>query len=75
MTDASEPMGARSDLREPLLGDGTVVSTLTSSLFLAFAIVYLVMVVLFQSWAYPVVIMVSVPLCEGRETCCRTEEA
>ncbi|MEM1423730.1 MAG: efflux RND transporter permease subunit, partial [Planctomycetota bacterium] len=54
--------GKLSEIRETLMGDGTVAGTLGSSLFLAFFIVYLVMVVLFQSWSYPVVIMVSVPL-------------
>ena len=49
-------------LRNILLGDGTIVGTLSSSLFLALLIVYLLMVVLFQSWTYPLVIMVSVPL-------------
>lgn len=54
--------GKLADIRQALLGDGTLTGTVGSSLFLAFLIVYLVMVVLFQSWSYPVVIMVSVPL-------------
>ncbi|GAA4419729.1 efflux RND transporter permease subunit [Bremerella cremea] len=54
--------GQLSQIREALMGDGTWVGTLGSSLFLALAIVYLLMVVLFQSWTYPLVIMVSVPL-------------
>ncbi|MEM1027649.1 MAG: efflux RND transporter permease subunit [Planctomycetota bacterium] len=54
--------GALNQIKTALLGDGTVIGTVSSSLFLAFAIVYLVMVVLFQSWTYPLVIMVSVPL-------------
>lgn len=54
--------GKLSDIKNALLGDGTVFGTLTSSLFLAFFVVYLVMAVLFQSWTYPLVIMVSVPL-------------
>ncbi len=54
--------GKLNDIREALMGDGTIVGTLSSSLFLAFFVVYLVMVVLFQSWTYPIVIMVSVPL-------------
>jgi HAE1 family hydrophobic/amphiphilic exporter-1 len=54
--------GQLAQLKEALLGDGTIVGTLGSSLFLAFLIVYLLMVVLFQSWTYPLVIMVSVPL-------------
>lgn len=54
--------GQLAELKQALIGDGTIVGTLGSSLFLAFLIVYLLMVVLFQSWAYPLVIMVSVPL-------------
>ncbi|MEM9082555.1 MAG: efflux RND transporter permease subunit [Planctomycetota bacterium] len=54
--------GKLNDIKDALLGDGTFVGTLSSSLFLAFLVVYLVMVVLFQSWTYPIVIMVSVPL-------------
>ncbi|MEW4526579.1 efflux RND transporter permease subunit [Maioricimonas sp. JC845] len=54
--------GELSQLKTILLGDGTIVGTLSSSLFLALLVVYLLMVVLFQSWTYPLVIMVSVPL-------------
>ena len=54
--------GKLSDIKDALMGDGTVFGTVTSSLFLAFFVVYLVMAVLFQSWTYPLVIMVSVPL-------------
>lgn len=54
--------GKLADIRISLLGDGSIKGTLGSSLFLAFVIVYLLMVVLFQSWAYPLVIMLSVPL-------------
>ncbi|KAF0094503.1 MAG: hydrophobic/amphiphilic exporter-1 (mainly G- bacteria) HAE1 family [Puniceicoccaceae bacterium 5H] len=54
--------GALNEIKRVLLGDGTLMGTATSSLFLAFLVVYLVMVVLFQSWSYPVVIMTSVPL-------------
>lgn len=54
--------GQLAQLKTILLGDGTLVGTLGSSLFLALLIVYLLMVVLFQSWSYPMVIMVSVPL-------------
>lgn len=54
--------GKLADIRNALLGDGTLVGTLTSSLFLAFMVIYLLMVVLFQSWTYPLVIMLSVPL-------------
>jgi len=54
--------GKLADIRNALLGDGTMVGFLTSSLFLAFIVIYLLMVVLFQSWTYPLVIMLSVPL-------------
>jgi HAE1 family hydrophobic/amphiphilic exporter-1 len=49
-------------VREALLGDGTFIGTLGSSLILALIIVYLLMCVLFQSFLYPFVIMFSVPL-------------
>lgn len=54
--------GSLSEIKTALIGDGSLLGTIGSSLFLAFAIVYLLMVVLFQSWTYPVVIMISVPL-------------
>jgi HAE1 family hydrophobic/amphiphilic exporter-1 len=54
--------GKLSEIRTALLGDGSAVGLITSSLFLALLVVYLLMVVLFQSWMYPLVIMVSVPL-------------
>lgn len=54
--------GKLNDIKVALAGDGTLVGTLTSSLFLALSIVYLLMVVLFQSFLYPLVILVSVPL-------------
>lgn len=53
--------GNLSEIKTALMGDGTAAGTITSSLFLAFVIVYLLMVVLFQSWSYPLVIMISVP--------------
>lgn len=49
-------------MQTALLGDGTWAGFLTSSLFLALLVVYLLMCVLFQSWMYPLVIMLSVPL-------------
>ncbi|MCG8651950.1 MAG: efflux RND transporter permease subunit, partial [Pirellulales bacterium] len=49
-------------IKTALIGDGSLWGTLTSSLFLAVVIVYLLMVVLFQSWSYPLVIMMTVPL-------------
>ena len=50
------------ELKQALLGDGSLGGFATSSLFLAGLIVYLLMCVLFQSWVYPFVIMFSVPL-------------
>ncbi|MCA9291684.1 MAG: efflux RND transporter permease subunit [Phycisphaerales bacterium] len=49
-------------VRLALLGDGTVLGTMNSSLVLALVVVYLLMCVLFQSFAKPFVIMFSVPL-------------
>ena len=49
-------------IKTALLGDGTLLGTFLSSMFLAFLVVYLVLVVLFQSWSSPVVIMLTVPL-------------
>ncbi|MCB1229049.1 MAG: efflux RND transporter permease subunit [Verrucomicrobiae bacterium] len=54
--------GKLAEITEALLGDGTLFGTLSSSLVMAFLVVYLLMVVLFQSWTYPLVIMLSVPL-------------
>lgn len=54
--------GQLAQIKTALMGDGTAIGTVSSSLFLALLIVYLLMVVLFQSWSYPLVIMVSVPL-------------
>lgn len=54
--------GALAEIKQALIGDGTIVGTLSSSMFLAILIVYLLMVILFQSWAFPLVIMISVPL-------------
>jgi hydrophobic/amphiphilic exporter-1 (mainly G- bacteria), HAE1 family len=54
--------GKLNEIKTALLGDGSAVGLITSSLFLALLVVYLLMVVLFQSWMYPLVIMVSVPL-------------
>ncbi|MBL4771727.1 MAG: efflux RND transporter permease subunit [Planctomycetes bacterium] len=54
--------GKLNDIKDALVGDGTPLGFATSSLVLALLVVYLLMVVLFQSWIYPVVILVSVPL-------------
>jgi HAE1 family hydrophobic/amphiphilic exporter-1 len=53
---------ALNEIKMALLGDGSMIGFLTSSLFLALFVVYLLMVVLFQSWSYPLVIILSVPL-------------
>ena len=50
------------EILEALLGDGSIGGLLSSSLFLALLVVYLLMAVLFQSWVYPLVILFSVPL-------------
>ncbi|MDB4687680.1 efflux RND transporter permease subunit [Akkermansiaceae bacterium] len=52
---------ALGEIKEALLGDGSFSGLFTSSLFLALFVVYLLMVVLFQSWSYPLVIILSVP--------------
>jgi HAE1 family hydrophobic/amphiphilic exporter-1 len=54
--------GKLADLKNALLGDGSLFGTLSSSMFLAMFVVYLVMVILFQNWQYPLVILVTVPL-------------
>lgn len=54
--------GKLNEIKRALLGDGSILGTMLSSMFLAFFVVYLVLVVLFQSWTSPVVIMLTVPL-------------
>jgi HAE1 family hydrophobic/amphiphilic exporter-1 len=57
--------GSASKLRavkEVLLGNGSLLGTINSSLFLALIVTYLLLCVLFQSFLYPLVIMFSVPL-------------
>jgi HAE1 family hydrophobic/amphiphilic exporter-1 len=49
-------------VRAELVGDGTTVGFVTSTVFLALLVCYLVMAVLFQSFRLPFVIMFSVPL-------------
>jgi len=51
-----------SEVKNALLGDGTIKGLITSAMFLALLVVYLLMCVLFQSWVYPLVIMYTVPL-------------
>ncbi|NQZ60319.1 MAG: efflux RND transporter permease subunit, partial [Lentisphaeraceae bacterium] len=54
--------GKLKDIKEALLGKGTLSSVVSSSLFMAAASIYLLMCVLFQSWKQPFIIMFSVPL-------------
>ena len=54
--------GKLADIRVALMGDGSLLGTMGSSLFLALVAIYLLMVVLFQSWTAPLVILVTVPL-------------
>jgi HAE1 family hydrophobic/amphiphilic exporter-1 len=54
------------EIQRTLFGDGSFVGLLGSSMFLALLVCYLVMVVLFQSFTLPLVILFSVPLaCVG----------
>ncbi|MBK7406324.1 MAG: efflux RND transporter permease subunit [Phycisphaerales bacterium] len=48
-------------VRAALLGDGTLIGLISSSLFLALLVTYLLMCVLFQSFVRPLVIMFAVP--------------
>ena len=48
-------------VRAALLGDGTLLGLVSSSLFLALLVTYLLMCVLFQSFIRPLVIMFAVP--------------
>lgn len=48
-------------IRRTLLGDGTLLGSLTSSFGLALIVVYLLIAVLFQSFRLPLVIMLAVP--------------
>lgn len=54
--------GALAEITTALIGDGTFFATLTSSVVLALFVIYLLLVILFQSWSYPLVILLSVPL-------------
>jgi HAE1 family hydrophobic/amphiphilic exporter-1 len=53
---------ALAEVRKELLGGGTALSFLTSTVFLALLVCYLVLAVLFQGFRLPFVIMFSVPL-------------
>jgi HAE1 family hydrophobic/amphiphilic exporter-1 len=61
-TNVAGTADALSDIQQTLLGDGSILGTLGSSAVIALFIVYLLMCVLFQSWSYPFVIMLTVPL-------------
>ena len=65
-TDVAGSASKLASIQETLLGDGSVGGLVTSSMFLALLVCYLVMVVLFQSFKLPLVILLSVPLaCVG----------
>jgi HAE1 family hydrophobic/amphiphilic exporter-1 len=65
-TDVAGSASKLASIQNTLLGDGTAVGLATSSMFLALLVCYLVMVVLFQSFKLPLVILLSVPLaCVG----------
>ncbi len=51
-----------SSVRTELLGDGSLTGLLGSRLFLALLVTYLLMCVLFESFLYPIAILLSVPL-------------
>ena len=61
-TEVAGTASALADVRAELVGDGTTVGFVTSTVFLALLVCYLVMAVLFQSFRLPFVIMFSVPL-------------
>lgn len=50
------------EIKTALLGDGSLMGTISSTLVLAILVIYLLLVILFQSWAYPLIILISVPL-------------
>ena len=54
--------GRLNDIKTALFGNGSLWGVVTSPMFLALFMVYLVMVILFQNWRYPLVIMLTVPL-------------
>jgi hydrophobic/amphiphilic exporter-1 (mainly G- bacteria), HAE1 family len=61
-TDVAGSASKLASIRKTLLGDGSLIGLLASSMFLAILVCYLVMVVLFQSFKLPIVILFSVPL-------------
>jgi HAE1 family hydrophobic/amphiphilic exporter-1 len=62
IADVAGTASALAEVRKELVGGGSTVSFLTSTVFLALLVCYLVMAVLFQSFLLPFVIMFSVPL-------------
>ncbi len=61
-SDVAGTASALASVRKELIGDGTVLGVMASTVFLALLVCYLVMAVLFQSFLLPFVIMFSVPL-------------
>jgi HAE1 family hydrophobic/amphiphilic exporter-1 len=62
IADVAGTASALAEVRKELVGGGTSLSFITSTVFLALLVCYLVMAVLFQSFLLPFVIMFSVPL-------------
>ena len=62
VTDVAGTASALAAVRKELIGDGTVIGTVASTVGMALLVCYLVMAVLFQSFLLPFVIMFSVPL-------------
>ena len=61
-TEIEGSAGKLADIKNALLGDGTLLGLMSSSMFTSFVAVYLLMCILFQSWFKPLVIMFTVPL-------------
>lgn len=62
LTEVAGTASALAEVRAELVGGGSALSFVTSTVFLALLVCYLVMAVLFQSFRLPFVIMFSVPL-------------
>lgn len=54
--------GKLNEIKTVLVGDGTLIGTISSTLILAVIVIYLLLTILFQSWTYPLIILISVPL-------------
>lgn len=54
--------GNLNEIKTALVGDGSFLGTISSTLVLAIFVIYLLLVILFQSWTNPLIIMISVPL-------------